>query len=203
MTPKQVIDAFYNLKTRNDVLKENLIGEAEDYKDKKGKHDELVHKLEVQKQAVEVMKQLVQALSEEGLLKLQQLLTYGLSLIFDDRSYSIEIDIKDRGTSKTVEFFLVEGSLKASLRDSVGGGIQSVVSLVLRVYFLLHMDLRRFLVLDESLSQVSTKYVPGLFSFLDHLVEDLGFEILFITHDPRFLPYAKRVYRVYRGSVKL
>lgn len=93
-------------------------------------------------------------------------------------------------------------TLSVPLR-SCGGGIQVVVSIILRSYFIMAFDQRRFLVLDESLTNLSEEYVEGLFAFLRLLNTELGFRVLFVSHDPRFLPYADRVYRVAEGNMTL
>jgi len=168
-------------------------------------HDALIMDFEMTKKSVEVMKQLITEMSKKGMDTLQNLLTFGLQTIFDDRSYTFEIEISDRGDVKTAEFYLVEdksgNKVRSRLRNSVGGGIQTIVSMVLRIYFILTMDLRKVLFLDEAMTQLSGAYVEGLFRFLSQVRDDLGFEILWVTHDTRFTSYADHIFEVRMGSI--
>lgn len=155
---------------------------------------------------IEVMKKLIEKMSEKGIEKLKQLLAYGMAAIFEDKAYSVQIEISERGDVKTAEFYLTtvkDGkSQREKLRDSVGGGIQTVVSLILRIYFILVLKQRRIICLDESLSQLSDVYLDGLFSFLRRTIDDLGFRYLWVTHDTRFISYADQLYRVREGTFK-
>jgi hypothetical protein len=155
---------------------------------------------------IEVVKKIISEFSKCGVEKLQGLLSYGLQSIFSDRKYSIEIEISDRGDLKTAELWLVEdveGSiLKTKLRDSVGGGIQVVVSLILRIYFIIVLNFRRFIIMDEALKEISDSYMDNLFNFLKHTSVELGFKYLWITQDLRFTDYADKVYDVVNGSAK-
>lgn len=168
-------------------------------------HTSGLHKLEIQRQSIEVMKKLIGMMSEKGLGKLKELLSYGLKTIFDDRDYTIDIEISERGDVKTAEFILIEalgdGTIRRTgLKDSVGGGIQVIISLIIRIYFILLLDLRRFVLIDEALSQIHESYVQGLFNFLEETVKHLNFRYLFVCHDVRFMNYATRIYRVVGGK---
>jgi len=196
---------FFKLSQRKELLTETISGLKTTYAAKQEDYEKLLEEVEVHGESIETMKKLIGVLSEEGIQKLKGLLTYGLKTIFRDHSYAIDIEIDERGNKKTAVFYLIdeEKELRVVLKDSVGGGIMSVVSLIIRVYFMVQLGMRRFLVLDESLSQVSQTYVEGLFQFLHHLVDDLEYEILFISHDPRFTEHATKTYEVSGGTVRL
>lgn len=157
-------------------------------------------------ETIEVFKRLITDLSSKSLGKLKDILSFGMQTIFPDRAYTLDIDIDDRGNDKTAEFILTEamedgGTRRCSIRDSVGGGIETMVSLILRVFFICQFGLRRALVLDEALSQISTEYSEGLLTLLASFRDDLGFDILFITHDNRFVDFADSVYRIKLGKL--
>jgi hypothetical protein len=203
---RKLEDLFVSCQAKLQATRESINGTEITLADVKQQHTDKVLQLEFTEKAIEVTKILIGELSEKSIRKLQELLTYGMRTIFDDRDYSIEIDIADRGDMKTAELFLVEkkdGEIrKCKLRDSVGGGVQTVVSFILRVYFMLVLGLRRFVILDESLSQLSDVYVEGLFKFIRQCTDDLGFSVLWVTHDVRFTSYATSIYRMVHGDLK-
>lgn len=171
------------------------------------KHRELLHTMGLTSTAIEYLKLMISALSDKGLESLKSLLSQGMSTIFEGCGYSIDIKIDDWGKDKTAEFILVEplpgGTFrKTPLSNSTGQGVVTMVSFILRVFFICHLNLRRFIVMDESLSQLSKEYVDGLFAFMRTLVDDLGFTFLMISHDQRFIPYADTIYEMNKGAIK-
>ena len=157
--------------------------------------------------ALEAMKAAIVPMTENGIGRLRELLTLGLATIFHDRNYKVEIEISDRGKDKTAEIYLVETvdgiQRRGYLRDSVGGSILTVTSIILRAFFVLHFKDRRFLALDEPFTDLADQYVEGMFRFLRYLIDDLGFRVLMVSHDPRFRGYADVSYTVKDGTVKL
>lgn len=157
--------------------------------------------------SMEVMKKLIELMSSKGIENLKKLLSFGLKTIFNDRDYAVEIEISERGNVKTAEFFLEEikdgERIKVRLRDAAGGGIQTVVALIMMIYFIISLELRRLIILDEALSQVSDTYVENLFKFMKQTSDELGFKFLLVTHDPRFLEYADRIYRMKMGRLAI
>jgi DNA repair exonuclease SbcCD ATPase subunit len=167
-------------------------------------HTEAVANSAVLQLSLEYLKKLIDLMSEAGLKKLEAMLSRGLSTIFEDRGYRVEIEVDDRGKDKVARIWLLENTedgLRRTLLQSNGFGVQAMASLILRVFFICHFNSRRLLIMDESLSQVSTEYLDGLFSFMRALIQDLEFTILGVTHDPRFLPYADAVYSMRDGHL--
>lgn len=156
-------------------------------------------------EAVEVTKALVELVSKEGMGQLANLLSFGLCSIFPDEIVSTEIKMGDRGGKKTAQVFLrvrEKGEIKAVSLSDVGGGIQVVVALVFRIYLILQLKLRRFLLIDEAFTQVSVDYMDTLVSFLQVLSEKFGFEILCVSHDERLISRMPQVFLLKDGSLK-
>lgn len=177
------------------------------YEKLKQDHKLDLKRYELNRNAVEIVKKLIEKLSAKGIGKLESLLTYGLNTIFSDREYSISIDVDERGDIKTAEIWLVETlengrQRKCRLRDAVGGGVQVMVSLIIRVYFVLVLGLRRVIFMDETFTELHSDYLPGLFEFMQNTVKELGFVYLLITQDVRFSEYGDKHYRVAKGVVK-
>lgn len=189
----------------NDLVRLLANAETKTQKARQDHADALTHSTDLG-EAIEGAKQIIEILSEQGLQGLKSIVTDGLQAIFEGCNYSFDIEISDRGKDKTADLILVEampdGSTKRTLLSDNGWGIQSMVSLILRVFFICHLGIRRFLILDESMVQLSKEYVDGLFTFLRSLTNDLGFDILCITHDPRFVPYGDRVYEMAQGELR-
>lgn len=158
--------------------------------------------------SIDLMKQLIDILSREQINQLRDLISYGLATIFHDRSYSIDIQVSESRSVKQATFFLVEtlsdGTvIRSDFRDSIGGGILSVVGLIIQVYYILYYNQYPILFMDEALSQISTTYLPSVLEFIDQLSVKKNFKFVLITHDTRLIEYGKRVYSVTAGNVQL
>lgn len=158
--------------------------------------------------SIDVMKQLIDILSREQIDQLKELISYGLSTIFVDRNYSIDIVISESKNVKQANFVLVEtladGSvIRSDFKDSIGGGVLSVVGLIIQVYYILYYNLYPILFMDEALSQISTMYLPSVIEFIDQLAQKKHFKFVLITHDERLIEYGTKVYSVKSGEVSL
>lgn len=156
--------------------------------------------------SIEVFKSLINKLSDKHISHLTVLLNNMLSTIFTDRNYSISMEVEDSRNTKVLNLYLVENSgtefeIKTELLNN-GGGIQTLVSFTLQVYFILYFKQSPVLFLDEALSAVSTDYLDNLMVFIDSLVVKYNFIFVAVNHDPRFTPYAKSLYEISNGKAK-
>ena len=144
---------------------------------------------------------LIDKFSETALKRLEDLLSLGLSRIFQDRDYSVEIRVSEKRSAKCAELYLIDDGHAFLMRDScVAGGILVVVGFLIQVFYVANLDLAKILFLDEALSNISTQYLPNFFSFVKELSVQIGLTVVLITHDTRFLEYADRIYKVANGT---
>lgn len=200
-----VVRAFDQSVARQEIVKSSIKTNLESLAELKSNHERYLLLYELNRQSVEVMKTALSQLSSKGIPKLEKMLTYGLVTIFSNREYSITIEVQERGDVKTAEIWLTEtlsdGRLrKCKLRSAVGGGVQVITSLLLRIYFIMVLNLRRVIYMDETFTEIADEYLPALFDFIKKTVDDLGFKFMLITHDSRFIPYANKIYRMYKGE---
>ena len=147
---------------------------------------------------------LIDKFSETSLKRLEELLTLGVSRIFQDRDYRVEIKVSEKRSSKCAELYLIDGGHAFMMRDScVAGGILVVVGFLIQVFYVANLDVSKTLFLDEALSNISTQYLDNFFSFVKELSEQIGLTVILITHDNRFLEYADRIYKVNNGVYSL
>ena len=138
--------------------------------------------------------------SEKYIKNLEASVQDGLNKIFDDRNYKIEIEVVNMKVQKEVRFYLIEDELRVEVKDSIGSGVKSVIAFLIQV-FVLDKFGTRYIFIDEGFTEISDGYVENLFDYLNKIVNDLGFNILLITHDTRFIPYLNKIYEVSHGKV--
>lgn len=160
----------------------------------------------IQYKALEAVKSIIDKVSREHLNHIQDLVSYGLKTIFFDRNYSLELEVRDLRGSKALEFKLVEelpdGTFITSpFEDGIGGGIKSVVGLILQIYHIQYYNLYPALFMDEALSNISSQYIPTTMEFLKQMSDKKGFKFILVTHDQRLIDYADTIYTVNEGEV--
>lgn len=166
--------------------------------------------------SMETLKQMLDDLSLGRLKGIESFLNYAMSNVFFDKNYSVEFEIGEFRGAKTLDIYLidrkqetnadgdvVEEVIKANIKDSVGGGVRTVVGFMLQVFFILLNGLRPIMFMDESLSMLSSAYLEKFYGLVDMLCEKHGLSLLLITHDARFYSVARRIYKVVDGEVKI
>lgn len=147
---------------------------------------------------------LIDKFSESSLKKLEDLLTLGLSRIFYDRDYRVEIKVTEKRSNKCADIYLIDSGHSFLMKDScVAGGILVVVGFLIQAFYVANLDVAKIMFLDEALSNISTQYLDNFFSFVHELSVQIGLSVVLITHDTRFLEYADRLYKVDKGVYTL
>lgn len=148
----------------------------------------------------EYLNKLVKEESSKFIKKLNDVLDYGVKTIFDDCNYSIEIRVSDNNKATIHLVYDDENGNKIDpIIQNVGGGIRTVVGLLMQIFFIFHYKTEPIIFCDESLSQISSAYLPNTFSLIDELAKKNGLKILLITHDERFIKYADKRYMIADG----
>jgi ABC-type lipoprotein export system ATPase subunit len=88
------------------------------------------------------------------------------------------------------------------LKDGVGQGVRTIISFILKAYYLINKD-SKLLFLDEKYSALSDHYVPRFFEFMKKMADERGMILVLITHDTRFSEYADKTYLVNDGHASL
>lgn len=128
------------------------------------------------------------------------LVTAGVQDIFQE-DWKVEL----RSTSaaqKGLNIFLIKDGQEEQIPDAVGGGVSQVVSLLIRliVVHLLKGRIRQFVFLDEPLSHLADEYVGRAGDVLANTAQQLGIQIVMITHQRVLEDKADVVYTVNKGK---
>jgi len=154
------------------------------------------HQMSVLEQASEAIKTILQALIHEDKESIRAIITEGLQAIFEDQDLSLKIDSSIKRGKVNIDFLLTDGmkGIEGDVLDSFGGGVANIVSLLFRFIASMKLKLYPFLALDESLGNVSEEYIDNAGSFLKSLCKKTQFDVLLVTHQPKFLSFADTAY---------
>lgn len=160
-------------------------------------------RIKIREDSLEVIRSLMSALSQEGIQVLEGLITEGLGIVFPDRNYSVKVQVEDKRGVKQMSFVLEEstcdGIIACDVRNSVGGSIISVVSLITQIFYIRQAGGLPILFVDEAFSDISKEYHEALFGLLRIFNQKMGMNYLIITHDSGVLTYADSVYEIKDG----
>jgi len=129
-----------------------------------------------------------------------EIVTEGLQAIFYDQDIEFEIVVGQKNGKVWIDFETVQDGVRGQALQSFGGGVSSVESLLLRLLVLLKTGLAKYLILDESLAALSEEYVDEAGQFIRRMSEELGINVLLITHNKAFLDHAHTAYQADQES---
>lgn len=170
-------------------------------------HQQLLKDIDTHLKAMEYTKLIMSAVTRQDIAPLENLLSRGLQTVIRP-DYSVTIEIDDRGKDKTAEFIVhktnpITHSQESTPARETGFGVQTVLSLILMVFFLMYEGGAGIMVWDEPLTQVSTEYLDSVFELVKSLILDEGIDILGVTHDVRLKEYGDVVYKMLEGELSL
>ena len=198
------VDGLVNdLDTSGRLLKQGKAA-LEDLKAKKeAKEKERIRCAE----AVGVLDEIVKLLSEQGVERLRGLIEMGLNTVFEGREYSVHIELEDKRGAKNLTFLLAQDidgeEVISDIRDDVGGSVKSITGLIIQIFYIELLGVRRILFADEAFSDIDAVNMEGVYNLLRAFVDQEGFRFLLITHDPRQMEYADFTLQLNKGKVQL
>lgn len=111
------------------------------------------------------------------------LVTEALCSIFE-KEIKFEIKLYSYRNEPAVDVTVTEGDLEVDPQKSCGGGVNDVISLVLKIIFIYLKDSSRILILDESLKFLSRNYLEQASSFISDISERMNLQIILVSHKP-------------------
>lgn len=204
---RSVVQEHKRLKGKYDSLLDDIDDKQQKLQDLWEEHSTLVDREETLGKSIEVVKQIVDQLFYSNIEAYEDLVVEGLNEIFFDQQMDFMVDVDSHGANKTAGLYYRKETDEGwtnwrNIDDSCGGSIRCVVDLITRIFMITQSGRERFVMMDESLSDLSAEYVPVMVDFLDGLSDRLDFDFLFITHDERFIDRLDdNVYRMESGEL--
>lgn len=166
-----------------------------------------VKRLEAEEELADLASGLIRTLIDSevnhGVKAVEELLTEGLRVVFDDQDLSVRADVDVQRGKVSVDFVTVQRQVDGTIteglsRDAFGGAVTTVQSAILRIIVTLRRGLRPVLFLDETLPAFDSNYVHNMGSFLRVLCARLGVDVLLVSHNPAMVEAADNAYRIHK-----
>lgn len=185
---------------------DRALGKQESLRQRKVRAEEEVRRLEAEEEIADLSSGLIRVLIDDeitsGVKAVEELLTEGLRAVFDDQDLSVRADVDVQRGKVSVDFTTIQkqadGTVTEGLtRESFGGAVTTVQSVLLRVIVTMRRGLRPVLFLDETLPAFDSKYVHNMAGFMRTLCDRLGVDILLVCHhQPAMEEAASHAYRI-------
>ena len=131
------------------------------------------------------IQELVDQVSTSNIERIETLVNSALASIFFDQDIKFKINQETKRNLNCYSFVTMKDGVEGSIY-SFGGGIMAVEAMVLKILFNLLSKRYPLLILDESLSFVSEKYIEGTSNFMKELSEQFDIPIVLVTHQDSF-----------------
>ena len=168
---------------------------------------ELIAKENKYEKAVDLMKKIIEGMSQSQINHLEELINSALETIFFDRHYYVELQVTELRNTNNLKILLNEitddGQLLKTELEANGYGVKSIIGMILQVYFILYYHQYPILFMDEAMTQLSKQYLPYFKSLINDLADKYGFIFVLVTHDRDLMELADRTYFVEKGKVTL
>lgn len=199
---KNTIDSLeYTIKSCETLLnkEEFLQKNLKELKKEQKKQEEYLNFLKGAKEKYMIA---VNELYEESIGALKDTLNTALKYIMYDKNYSANLILEDNRGTKTLSISLVDddSGFEIDLKDGVGQGVRTIISFVLKSYYLLNQN-SKVLLLDEKYSALSSHYVPRFYEFIKKFCEENDFIIVMISHVENQIEHADKVYYINDGVI--
>lgn len=135
--------------------------------------------------AQEITQQIAQATQQQAHAQIATVVGRCLDAVFGEEAYDFQIMFeRKRGKTEARLVFLRDGDEIDPLEGS-GGGVIDVAAFALRIAALIatRPPARRLLILDEPVKMLSKEYSERFRELLEALSEEMGIQILLITHN--------------------
>lgn len=160
--------------------------------------------VELHAKCSEIFKKWLEDSINQNIDSIASLITNGLNYIIDDQNLKFKIKQEYKNNRIHMKFVLEQDGTEGEPLHSFGGGAAVVISLILRLCIMQRMGLGNLLILDESMVALANAYVPSAASFMRTLSEQMGVNILMVTHNPEFIQNAHLAYEGQKSdSLKL
>lgn len=185
---------LFRVRAHRDFLQSQIaLCEAEEGK--------LRYKADLHQKCAEVIKTWLEDSLQSNVDSISDLATSGLRHIINDQDLNFQIKQEQKYNRVAMRFVLADNGVEGDPMDSFGGGAVLIISLIMRLAVMAKMKMGNLLLLDESMSALANQYVPSAASFMRHLAEQTGINILMVTHNDEFINHAHTSYEAEKVSV--
>lgn len=137
--------------------------------------------------------------------EIERIVSACLNLVFNN-NMKFKIELSQSRGKNSAEFYLIEKDenkeYKYKIEDTRGGGVIDILSLALRISFLLNssLDTNDLIILDEPAKHVSDDYIFNIADFIKKISEEFNKQIIIISHNEHLSSIGNISYRIHKEN---
>ncbi|WP_099203200.1 ATPase [Miniphocaeibacter massiliensis] len=153
-----------------------------------------------------LLKQTADFSREQASKQIESIVSSCLNLVFNN-NLEFKIELSQLRGKNSAEFFVVEKKedqvYQYKIQDSRGGGVIDIISLALRLAFLLKYkpEIEGPLILDEPAKHVSEDYIFNVANFIKKISEEFDKQIILISHNEHISSIGDKCYRIIKKDL--
>ena len=184
-----------------EALQLQLKGEARldnakaDLKEKEAELGKLATLAETIEEAQAFLQRVARDTQEQIRFHLEGIVNLALDTVFP-MCYTFRIVYEVKRNKTEARMCLLMGEREIDPMYSNGGGVKDILSFAVRIALLLLSKNRKLLVLDEPFKFISEDLKEAAFSIMKRLSDELGIQIIAVTHDVGMIEIADKVIRI-------
>ncbi|WP_300410536.1 ATPase [Lagierella sp.] len=137
--------------------------------------------------------------------EIENIVTSCLELVFNSKM-EFKIELSQLRGKNSAEFFIIEHAedkeYKYKIEDTRGGGVIDILSLALRISFLLKISpkIEGPIILDEPAKHVSEDYIFNIADFIKKISEEFNKQMIIISHNEHLASIGNKRYRIHKEN---
>jgi len=146
-----------------------------------------------------VLTEIAKSTQEEIKGRIEKLVTLAIRSVFKEQDFSFEIRFETKNNRVYAYPVITEFGNEMDPKEDMGGGIIDIISTALRI-ILWHIESprkRNVLIFDEPF-RFTGKLVGRAGYMIKYLSENLGFQVIMLSHDDELIEFCDRLYKVTR-----
>ncbi len=137
--------------------------------------------------AQKIVQEVSSKIQDQASQQIASIVSRCLKAVFGESAYTFKIRYEQKRGKTEANLVFVKDGQEIDPIDASGGGVVDVASFALRLSALIltRPHKRRLLIADEPFKHLSKNHIPAVREMLQSLSEELGLQILMVTHNPR------------------
>ena len=192
-----------------------MIGNIKNYKSRLEQKKGYIHSLEKQvatlntnldtidtdmqyaEQALAITQEVARQTQSQIKLHIEDIISMALEYILDD-PYKFELDFVVKRNKTECDIYFVRDGKRIKPIDQSGGGAVDIASFASRIALWSLGDTDNVLIFDEPFKFVSREYQLKVGELLKKLSDQLGLQILMVSHNSNFIQQSDNIIEIYK-----
>jgi len=157
----------------------------------------IYNNMQYAEQALAITQEVARQTQSQIKLHIEDIISMALEYILDD-PYTFELDFVVKRNKTECDIYFVRDGKRIKPIDQSGGGAVDIASFASRIALWSLGDTDNVLIFDEPFKFVSREYQLKVGELLKKLSDQLGLQILMVSHNSNFIQQSDNIIEIYK-----